>query len=328
MKHYRQLSLKERYQIDALHEMGLNQSAIAKRLNRSRSTIFREMKRNTLASQAYRGGMAQNACNARRKQAHKAKFNNQGIINWIRRMLRQQWSPEQIVGVLGQSDPSRAVSHEWIYRYVRKDRANGGRLYTHLRQSHKGLRKRYGSRTVQSTIPNRVDIQYRPDCVTQRARLGDWEGDTIIGADLKSVLVTLVERKSGLLRCTKLKSRHSRAIAQTIVRLLRPFKNHVHTITFDNGTEFGRHQHISQSLNADIYFAKPYCSWQRGSNENTNGLLRQYFPKKTNFNDISEKTLHRAVGKINHRPGKRHGYKSPVEVFYQLKNQDSICCSY
>lgn len=315
MKHYRQLGPTERYQIDALNEIGWSQAAIAKRLNRHRSTISRELQRNRV-DQLYRGRTAQKISDIRRRTARKAMFSNKTVIHHIRRKLRQQWSPEQIVGTLS----SRPVSHEWIYRYVKRDKAHGGTLYLHLRQARNPLRKRYGSNAIQSTIPNRIDISHRPTCVDNRSRIGDWEGDTIIGSDFKSVLVTLVERKTGLLRCARLKNRYSREVAKTIVRLLRPFKQHVHTITFDNGTEFGRHQYISTLLDADVYFAKPYCSWQRGSNENTNGLLRQYFPKKTNFNEISEKSLRHAIDRINHRPRKRHGYQSPFEVFQQLKN--------
>lgn len=323
MKHYRQLSPTERYQIDALNEIGWSQSSIAKRLNRHRSTISRELKRNSI-NLVYRGQTAQKISHRRRCTAHKAMFTNKTIINHIRRKLRQQWSPEQIVGTLRHCP----VSHQWIYRYIRRDKSQGGTLYLNLRQARNPLRKRYGSNAVQSTIPNRIDISQRPVCVDKRLRIGDWEGDTVIGSDLKSILVTLVERKTGLLRCAKLKSRHSRQVAQTIVRLLKPFKKHVHTITFDNGTEFGRHQHISRTLDTDIYFAKPYSSWQRGSNENTNGLLRQYFPKKTNFNDITNLQLQNAVRNINNRPRKRHGFKSPIEVFNKLKHNHSICCSY
>jgi transposase, IS30 family len=326
MKHYRQLSLKERYQIDALKEMGWRCAAIARRLNRHRSTIGRELRRNRLES-PYSARQAQRLSENRRQLAYKATFSDRSLIRRIRALLRQEWSPEQIVGRLALIYGSRPVSHEWIYRFIRRDEANGGTLYRHLRQGRR-FRKRYGSRRIQSTIPNRVDIQQRPICVAQRCRLGDWEGDTIVGADLKSILVTLVERKSGLLRCAKLNGRHSRPVAQTVVQLLKPLKRQVHTITFDNGTEFGRHQHIAGELNADIYFAKPYCSWQRGANENTNGLLRQYFPKKTIFDRISDEVIQKAMDRINNRPCKRLGFKNPNEVFHELKKQHSKCCTY
>ena len=323
MKHFRQLSPTERYQIDALNEIGWRQADIARRLNRHASTISRELKRNRI-HHLYRGGTAQKISDTRRRTAHKAMFTDKPFINHVRRKLWQQWSPEQIVGSMRHCP----VSHEWIYRYIRRDKAHGGTLFQHLRQARNPLRKRYGSNKVQSTIPNRIDISQRPACVDNRSRLGDWEGDTVIGSDLKSILVTLVERKSGLLRCAKLNRRHSRKVAQTIVRLLRPFKKHVHTITFDNGTEFGRHQHIARALDADIFFAKPYSSWQRGSNENTNGLLRQYFPKKTNFKNLSTYEIQKATQKINNRPRKRHNFKSPLEMFNHFKNNPSNCCSY
>jgi IS30 family transposase len=328
MKHYRQLSLKERYQIDALKEMGWHCSAMARRLNRHRSTISRELRRNNPENLPYSARPAQRLSDSRRRSAHKAVFSDKKIIRRIRTLLKLQWSPEQIAGTLAHAHGSRPVSHEWIYRFIRRDKAHGGNLYCHPRHGKRLFRKRYGSRKIQSTIPNRIDIQQRPVCVEQRSRLGDWEGDTIIGADLKSVLVTLVERKSGLLRCAKLKNRHSREVAQTVVQLLKPIRRQVHTITFDNGTEFGRHQHISNELGANIYFAKPYCSWQRGTNENTNGLLRQYFPKKTIFNSISNEEINEAMNRINNRPRKRHGFISPNEIFQKLKKQDSNRCTY
>ena len=190
-------------------------------------------------------------------------------------------------------------------------------LFT-IRQGAKVRRKRYGSGARASKIPNRVCITQRPEIVEAKDRLGDWECDTVIGKDRKSVLVTVVDRAS-LFTCTsRVFSRSSKVVCNAIIRMLLPYKGRVHTLTFDNGSEFVRHKKIAKALDAETYFAHPYSSWERGINENTNGLLRQFFPKQTDFRKVSWKQVKNAVENLNNRPRKTRDYLTPNQIFNNL----------
>ena len=184
-----------------------------------------------------------------------------------------------------------------------------------LRMGRKSRRKKYGSGARASLIPNRVSIEDRPAIVEQNARLGDWECDTVIGSDRKTVLVTLVDRKSLFTLSSKVARKTARNVSNAIIRLLKPYRERVHTLTFDNGVEFIEHERIAKALNALTYFAHPYSSWERGINENTNGLLRQFFPKGTDFRNVSYKAVYEAVDLLNKRPRKTRGYLTPNELF-------------
>ena len=206
------------------------------------------------------------------------------------------------------------VSHERIYQYIYEDKASGGSLHTFLR-CQKKRRKRYGSHSRRGIIPNKVSIDDRPDLVEKRERLGDWEGDTIIGKGHSGAIVSLVDRVSRYTLLKQLPSKHSEDVRDAIIDLLKPFKELAMTITFDNGLEFAKHEEISKALEADIYFAHPYHSWERGLNENTNGLVRQYAPKNKTFEHVDDLLIDKVTRKLNHRPRKSLGFKTPYEVF-------------
>ena len=212
------------------------------------------------------------------------------------------------------------ISHEIIYKYIKTDRKNGGSLYKHLRCAKK-RRKKYGSKDKRGQIKNRVSIEERPEYVNNRERLGDWEADLIIGKDNKGVIVTLVERVTGLLLMDYVESKNADKVSDAIISLLASFACYVHTITFDNGKEFARHEKIAKALNAKMYFAHPYSSWERGTNENTNGLVRQYFPKKSNFEKISERGIAKVISSLNLRPRKRLGFASPAQAFAERSSR-------
>jgi IS30 family transposase len=235
----------------------------------------------------------------------------------VNRLLRQDWSPEQISTWLWQETNVR-ISHEWIYQYILADKQDGGTLYKHLR-CQKQRKKRYGNPSRRGHIPDRVCIEQRPAIVDTRSRFGDWEVDTVIGQHHQQALVTLVERKSLLTLIAKVTRKTADNVSAAMIELLEPLSPWVHTLTADNGREFAQHVDIARELNAKFYFAHPYASWERGLNENTNGLIRQYFPKKHNFKTITQKQIERVMDKLNNRPRKCLGFKTPNEVFFGIK---------
>jgi IS30 family transposase len=279
-----------------------------------KSTILRELRRNR-GFKGYRPLQADSLARARRYHSHPGRITKQ---TWeqVELLLRQQWSPEQIAGRL-KLEQLPTVSHEWIYRHVYADKEQGGMLYKHLR-SQKKLRRRYGGgRSRRGQIPNRVSIEKRPQIVTNKRRLGDWEGDTIIGARHQAAILSCTERKSKLTLLRKLETKEAQEVTRACIDLLSPCADQVHTMTFDNGKEFTDHEQIAAALETKIYFAHPYASWERGLNENTNGLVRQYFPKKCDFTKIAPEEVQRVAARLNNRPRKSLGYRTPNEVFFK-----------
>ena len=312
MKHYCQLTLEQRYGIYSLLKTGLTQSKIAEVIGVHKSTMSRELKRNR-GGRGYRPKQANAFAQERRR--HNVHFRiDSGTWVFIERLTCKEWSPEQISGWM-KKNMKITVSHEWIYQYVLKDKLAGGSLYLHLR-CQKKRKKRYGSNDRRGNLKNRVSIDERPDVVDARSRIGDWETDTIIGKAHKQAIVSLTERKSGLALIYKVDRRTKENTEGAIKRLLGSISKQVHTITSDNGKEFGNHKKIAKGLKCDFYFAHPYASWERGTNENTNGLIRQYFPKSRDFRTITDKELIRAMKRLNNRPRKRLGYKTPNQVFF------------
>lgn len=323
---YTHLTADERYHIDELLRQNLTQITIAKALGRSASSISRELRRN----KGKRGWRPQQA-NAKAKEklvirgkANASKIDESAWAFALEKLQNEQWSPEQINGKL-KKDKLSTISHESIYQKILDDKRSGGNLYIHLRCKKK-RKKRYGSKAAgRGCIPNRTDIDARPSIVDSRKRVGDWEGDTVIGShNGGAVIATMVERKSRFTVVSKAKDKTTKAVVDGIIEQMKPLSSLVETITFDNGKEFSSHHRLTEALESDIYFAKPYHSWERGLNENTNGLLRQYFPKKTNFDNIADLEFHRAAEKLNNRPRKCLGYFTPLEVFTKLAAKKGI----
>lgn len=310
---YRQLTENERYQIYALKKAGLNQKQIAAELERDPATICRELRRNR-GLRGYRPAQAQQLSDNRRATAAKAAKITDQVWGWIEQLIRQDLSPQQVVDYL-ETHKKLSLHHETVYQLIYADKAAGGDLFKHLRIVPKPYRKRYGSYDRRGKIKNRVDIDERPAIVEQRGRIGDWEGDTIMGKGSQSALLTMVERKTLYTVIIRLTGKHADLLAQAAISGMNPFKDRVKTITFDNGLEFSGHEKIASALEADIYFAHPYASWERGINENTNGLIRQYFPKGTDFNAVSDEEIQHVMDRLNNRPRKTRGCRSPNELF-------------
>lgn len=313
---YQQLAREQRYTICVLMKAGYNQSQIAASLGYHKSTISRELQRNR-GPNGYYFSQAQQLAHRRRRHSHGPRI-AADIWQQVELLLQQQWSPEQIHGRLA-LEQQRTVSHERIYLYIYADKRRGGSLHRHLR-SQKKQRKRYGGYIRRGQIPNRTSIDKRPQIVARKGRFGDWEADTIIGARHKGGILSLVERKTKLVRLRKLTTKTAAEMKDATVALLRPLAAKVHTITVDNGKEFCDHELITAALKARIYFAHPYASWERGLNENTNGLIRQYFPKKYDFTQISEEELQRVEDLLNNRPRKTLGYRTPNQVSFKQRS--------
>ncbi len=317
MKHYQQLNKEERFYIWNALRTGSTQKQVALALNRHPSTICREIKRNTYhQAKMYTYHWALEKLKWRKRRVAETKYRklNDEIEGLILKLIQQYLSPEQVSGYL-KIHHGISISHETIYRFIYADKARHLAMKPFLRQGAKHRRKRYGSGARVSKIPARVSITERPNIVETKQRIGDWECDTVIGKDRKSVLVTLVDRTTLMTCCSRVYSRTAKVVSQAIIRLLRPHKDRVHTLTFDNGSEFVHHQKIAKALEAKTYFAHPYSSWERGINENTNGLIRQFFPKGTDFRQVSWKQVKDAIDNLNNRPRKTRGYLTPNQMF-------------
>ena len=321
---YKHLSLEERHYIEVSRKNKISIAKIAKNLNRSETTIRREIARNT-GLKGYRYIQANQLAAERHKTKNKSIKLTPEIKLIINKYIEYQWSPEQICGRL-KAQGEVSLHHETIYQYIITDKRIGGDLYTHLRHQNKTYRKRYGAAHSRNGIPNRTDIDERPTVANNRKRVGDWEADTIIGKNHKGAIVTLDERKSKLRLAMPTGSKKARSVTDAIISLFSPIKEIVKTVTFDNGKEFTLHEEIADKLHCKAYFAKPYHSWERGQNENANGLLRQYFPKSMELIDVTKKQVFDAVHKLNSRPRKCLNFKTPYEVFEELTgiNQETL----
>jgi IS30 family transposase len=318
MAKYRRITHDDRCQIYALHKQGSSQQSIADLLGISQSAVSRELSRNQ-GKRGYRFKQAE--AKARARQAVRAKPRKlTGRLRYrIESKLRsQRWSPEQISGWLGEQNIS--LSHERIYQMIWQDKRDGGDLWRSLRRRGKRYNKRAGKTAGRGLIPNRTDISERPAIVDRKSRVGDWEGDTVVSAGHKGGILTLVERKTKLTKIAKLPRATALATSKAAVRRLRPIDDCVRTITFDNGKEFAAHQDIALALDADIFFATPYHAWERGLNENTNGLIRDFFPKGTDFSTVTAAEIAKVERMLNSRPRKSLGFRSPKEVFDSFAN--------
>ena len=311
--HYRQLTLEQRYMIYALRQEGCSQSRIASVAGVHKSTISREFRRN-VRKRGYRPKMAHRLAMKRRSLTRRKTILSPGLKRRLGHYIKKDWSPEQIAGHFKRYN-YQAISHQTIYIYIRQNQSAGGTLHKHLR-----CRKKYRKRSALNKygpIRHRISIDERPSIVDKRSRIGDWEVDTIVSSNRKSALLTVVERVSKYTLIASLPRKTATATYHGMVELMHPLKPWVLTITADNGTEFASHRPISEQLDAAFFFAHPYKAWERGLNENTNGLIRQYVPKGSSFEDITDEDVSFIMKSLNHRPRKSLDFRTPAEVLYE-----------
>ena len=314
-KGYHHVTRDLRCQIYALKAMGLSLRTIACKLSVAASTISREIRRNT-GQRGYRYSQADSKAEARRGKASRVpKKMTEALKKEISERLQEDWSPEQIAGRFKQE--GKVVSYETIYRYVWQDKRNGGALYQHLRHHGKRYNKRGSGKAGRGCIPNRIDITERPATVENKLRIGDWEGDTIIGAQHKGAILSYADRHSKFTLLKKMMRKTANNVHTATVEKMRALPHKVLTITYDNGKEFSDHEKIAADLNASCYFATPYHSWERGLNEHTNGLVRQYLPKSSTFDTVTDEKIQWIENRLNNRPRKVLQYRTPFEVFYE-----------
>lgn len=316
---YRQLIDSQGYQIESYLDANYTITQIAIELGVHKSTISRELQRNS-KKRSYTACHAQVISNERRKEACKHSVFDANMRGYIdKHLTKEQWSPGQIKGRCDLKGITM-VSVERIYQYIRQDQSQGGLPYTHLRTARKWRKKRRNRKHQRGQMPNRIMIDQRPKIVNAKERFGDWEADTIVGKNHKSAILTLTERKSQFELMVKTDGTKAESIRRQMINLLAPFREFVKTITSDNGKEFTEHQQISKKLDALFFFAEPYSPWQRGLNEYNNKLIRQYLPKKTDLNLINNQTVNMIITKLNNRPRKLLGYKTPNEIFLANSN--------
>lgn len=316
---YTHFTLAERKVLYFMRWQKHSQADMARALGRAASSISRELRRNTNGGGPYCPSSADVRYRAvRRNLAVRTKTGNPTLMHSVNMMLEEGWAPEQIAGRLQRVDhprgPSKWISLQTIYRHVWADKAKGGSLFRYLRRRGKRYLKRYGS--TRGQIVDRVSIDERPTLVEQRRRVGDWEGDTVVGREHKGLVATFVERKTGYLCAHKMHDKRASSMNHAAKAALASIPRHlVHTFTFDNGKEFAGFKELESHFDASVYFAHPYSAWERGTNENTNGLLRQFLPKKTDLRLLTQAQLEMIVHRLNNRPRKRLGYRTPCEVF-------------
>lgn len=315
---YSQLTENERYALAALHASGMSLRQIARVLCRAASTISREYKRNaTRYDGKYRAQRAQAYALRRRRQRRGSRF---GLEQYerVNGLLRRRWSPEQVAETL-KSRRRRQMSRSTIYRHLHRDKAEGGDLWRYMRGMTKKWRKRYRSQDWRGVLRGKRLIDDRPKSAHSRSRIGHWEGDTVIGKDGRNCVLTMVERKTGLAEVVKMNARTKEEANRAIGLVLQKHGQRIKTITLDNGTEFHGYEQIEAKYDVKCYFARPYHSWERGSNENYNGLLRQYLPKGCCMKSLTQTRCNEIRKEINDRPRKRYGFKAPSQLYYGSK---------
>lgn len=315
---YCQLTQAERYSIAKMRRDKLSVAQMALRLGRHRSTIYREVKRNKATHDGHYGAdKAHSYATARRKRSRRKPQYSQQKMKQVERLLRLDFSPEQAAGVL--RERGWGISHQTIYRYVHRDKARQGDLWTHLRIVPKARRKRYRSEDSRGVLPGKRHISERPIGAQRRSRRGHWEGDTVMGSDMRHCVLTLVERKTGFVIILKLRARNKEQVNRALLRAIARHPDVFKTITLDNGTEFHGYEAVERKRPVKCYFATPYQSWQRGSNENMNGLIRQYLPKGSCMKHITQADCDWIAQRLNARPRKRFGFRTPNELFFKSR---------
>lgn len=310
---YVQITAHERHVIAALRQEKLSIGEIAEHLDRHRSTIYREVRRNRCRSDgAYRSGYADARSRVRRWHSRRKKRFGAEDLSRVEELLKEKWSPEQISGRLKRMK-KLSISHETIYQHIWEDRYHGGSLYTHLRCTQKQCRKRYGKKDSRGRLAGKRPIGDRPAGARNRSRFGHWEADTVMGSGDQHCIVTLVDRKTGYVEIGKLRARTVDALNKSVGKLMK--KHPVKSITADNGTEFHGYKELERATGCRVYFATPYHSWERGTSENTNGLIRQYLPKRKSMSRLTQQQCEEIAQRLNNRPRKRLGFKTPKECY-------------
>jgi IS30 family transposase len=312
------LTKEQRYTISVMKNKGFSYSKISEIIRVHKSTIGRELKRNCdKRNSNYCSDLAHRKYMKRQKQKPRYLKFTLPIQQTVEELLREDYSPEQVVGVL-KRDNKETVSHERIYQHIWGDKAKKGTLYTHLRRQGRKYKKRGAKNDNRGIIKNRISIDKRPEVVDKRERFGDLEVDLIMGKNHKYAILTANDRASGMVKMKKVNSKHADEITCAIIQLLEDWMPYLHTMTADNGKEFAGHQTVAQQLNIQYFFAHPYHSWERGSNENLNGLIRQYFKKGTCFKSITDEQIITVQNKLNNRPRKRFNYQTPIFAMNNL----------
>lgn len=310
--------MEQRYTIEVMCKEGHEKNAIAKAINRDKSVVYRELNRNCdKRSGLYHHDLAQRKYDKRQQEKRKYIRFTPSVQQDVETLLKEDYSPEQVVGTLkGQERPT--VSIERIYQHIWADKKKKGELHLHLRNQGRRYRKRGNKKDNRGTIKDRIGIEQRPKIVEERKRFGDLEVDLIIGKNHKQAMLTINDRTSGMLKIRKVASKEAKVVSKAIVDELTDWLPYIKTITADNGKEFADHIFVAEQLGTDYYFARPYHSWERGSNENLNGLVRQYFKKSTDFRTITQEQVKAIENKLNTKPRKRFNYENPIFVMEKL----------
>jgi transposase, IS30 family len=315
MRTYTQITTEERYIIAHLKREGSSRAQIARQVGRHRSTICREVRRNLSNLGVYRSSKASEKANGRRSRTRKKPQFSKDDYSIVEGLLMKKWSPEQISNHL-RIERRLLISYETIYRYLWKDKRLGGELYKHLRQAMKRRRKRYGSHDSRGIMAGKRPLEERPRSAENRSRKGHYEMDTVLGRGSKHCILTMVDRKTGFLIIRKLKRRVTEQVNEQLLKIIEGEKYTVKTLTADNGTEFHQFKQVEEKTGVPFYFAEPYHSWERGSNENANGLIRQYLPKTQPMTKLTQVDCDKIAAELNERPRKRYGYKTPLELHF------------
>lgn len=313
---YKHLTQEERYSIERMRKAGYKQTEIAELLDRSEGTISREIRRN-MGKRGYRSGQAGASAAQRRLESRKAKRSTAEVQQAVEYYLGEDYSPEQVTGFMRRQGED-TVSHEHIYQYIYADYKAGGSLHKHLRRKRKRRKRRLGRPDKRGAIVNRVSIEERPASVDSKYYYGDWEGDLIVGGKHGGAVLTLAERKTQLCLMYPLQSKRSDEVQAAMIKVLQPFIGKIRSITLDNGKEFAGHEGVSEALGTQVYFAHPYSSWERGLNENTNGLIRQYLKKGEGLLGLSLEECNGIADRLNDRPRKTLGFVAPIELYHKL----------
>lgn len=314
MPRYRRLTREQRYTIESMIRNGRSQKEVAAIIGVSESTVSRELRRDGMDRTCYSCKRAEDHARSLPWHGYRVSID---LLDQVEIRLREDWSPEQISQTFARSGIG-SISHETIYRHIYQDKRRGGRLHQHLRRRYKSYRKRGEGRERRGRLKDQVMIDQRPPVVEERSRIGDWELDTVIGKPGGPVLVTMVERKSRYTLMSLAESKEAVEVGGAILGSMKEFQSKVLTMTYDNGKEFAMHKLLGELLGADAYFAHPYHSWERGLNENTNGLIRQYFPKGSDLGDVTPEHVAAVQEKLNSRPRKCLDYQTPNDIFHAL----------